>query len=351
MLTIDGSFGEGGGQILRSSLTLSLLTGTAFEIERIRAGRKQSGLRPQHLRAVAAAATISSARVEGAEIGSQRLRFEPGKIKPGRYYFKIGTAGSTSLVLHTVHLPLALAEGRSVVEIAGGTHVPFSPTFDYLSEQWLWALRLMDLSAQLTLERAGFYPKGGGAIRAEILPQAGRPIRPMMLTYRGSLVEVTGTSAVANLPASVGERQTRRAARRLAGAGIANRIETVSLPAVGKCTAVCLVARFAHTQACHTALGAPGKPAERVADEAADAFFAHLETRACLDRYLADQVLLPLALAEGPSAFTTSRVTDHLRTNAEVIRQFLPARIEIEPRPDGSGLVQVGPAGGTRHPA
>jgi len=346
MLTIDGSFGEGGGQILRSALTLSLLTGTAFEIERIRAGRKQPGLRPQHLRALAAAATISGAAVEGAEIGSERFRFEPGPIKAGRYHFQIGTAGSTALVLQTIALPLAFAAERSVVEIVGGTHVPFSPAFDYLNEQWLWALRQMDLSVQLTLVRAGFYPKGGGTIRAVVLPQAGRPIKPMTQTHRGSLIEVTGTSAVANLPASVGDRQWRRAARRLDGAHIRHRIDAVHLPARGNCTVLSLVARFSHTQSCHVALGARAKPAERVADEALNEFFAHLETGACLDRHLGDQVLLPLALADGPSAFTTSKVTEHLRTNAEIIRQFLPARIEIDPRPDGSGLVQVEPARG-----
>ena len=346
MLTIDGSFGEGGGQILRSSLTLSLVTGTPFEIERIRAGRKRPGLMPQHLRAVAAAATISGAAVEGAEAGSQWLRFRPGPVRPGRYHFRIGTAGSTALVLQTIYLPLALAGARSLVEVAGGTHVPFSPTFDYLERHWAWALERMGLSVQLSLERAGFYPKGGGLIRAVIPPGRGRPIRPVNCTYRGRLVEVTGSSMVANLPESVGERQRRRVTHRLGGAGLAHAIDLVQPPARGKCTAVTLLARFAHAQSCHTALGERGKPAERVADEALDQFFAHLQTGACLDRYLADQVLLPLALAEGPSAFTTSKVTEHLKTNAEVVRRFLAVDIEIEPRPDGTGYVTIRPETG-----
>lgn len=344
MLTIDGSFGEGGGQILRSSLTLALMTGTAFEIDRIRAGRKQPGLRPQHLRSVAAAATVSHAAVQGAEVGSQHLRFEPGPVTPGHYHFRIGTAGATSLVLQTIHLPLALAHERSVVTIAGGTHVPWSPAYHYLSELWLGMLELMGLCTRLTLEQAGFYPKGGGTIRAEILSQAGKPIRSITQTYRGALVEVTGISAVANLPDSVGERQRRRAAGRLDGLHIPHAIDLVRLPAMGKGTVLCLVAQFAQARSCHVALGAPGKPAERVADEALDDLLAHLHSNACLDRHLADQVLLPLAFAEGPSVFTTERITDHLTTNAEVIRQFLPARIDIRTQPDGTGRVAVEPA-------
>jgi len=346
MLTIDGSFGEGGGQILRSSLTLSLVTGTPVEIINIRAGRKQPGLRPQHVRAVAAARTISRARVEGDKPGSDRLRFEPGPVTPGRYHFRIGTAGSTSLVLQTIHLPLSLADQRSVVEVAGGTHVPWSPAFDYLNEHWLWALRLMGLSTTLTLERAGFYPRGGGVMRAAILPQADRPIQPVTLTYRGRLVEVTGTSAVADLPDSVGKRQQQRACKRLDRAGIRNTIDLRRLHSIGKCTVLCVVARFDAAQSCHCALGAKGKPAERVADEALDGFFHHLETDTCVDPHLADQILLPLALADGPSAFTTSRVTGHLTTNAHVIQQFLPGRIEIEQRSDGTGLVRVEPESG-----
>jgi RNA 3'-terminal phosphate cyclase (ATP) len=343
MLTIDGSMGEGGGQILRSSLTLSLVTGTSFQIEGIRSGRKNPGLQPQHLRAVAAAATVGGAAVAGADLGSTTLRFQPGRVKPGRYHFKIGTAGATSLVLQTVYLPLALAGHRSVVEIMGGTHVPFAPPFDYLEEQWLWALGLMGLSVQVTLVQAGFYPKGGGTIVAEVLPQEGRPIRPINLTYRGGLLEVVGRSAVANLPDAVGERQRRQAERRLAGAHIRHTIELVRLPAFGKCTVMRLTGRFGNAQSCHVTLGAVGKPAERVADEAVNDLFSHLDTEACLDRHLADQVLLPLALASGPSAFSTSKITPHLTTNAAVIQQFLPARIEVEPRVDGSGLVRVTP--------
>ena len=204
-VTIDGSYGEGGGQVLRTSLALSALTGKELEIFNVRAGRARLGLRPQHLQAVKAATAICRAEVSGADIGSQTIRFVPGRVRAGDYRFDIGTAGSTSLVLHTVYLPLALsAGGSSRVTITGGTHVPLSPCFHYLDLSWRWHLAHVGIALMLTMERAGFYPPGGGIIHAAI--ESASRARSLCLDQRGALLRVRGISA-ARLPAHVAERQ------------------------------------------------------------------------------------------------------------------------------------------------
>jgi RNA 3'-terminal phosphate cyclase (ATP) len=325
---IDGTMGEGGGQVLRSSLTLSLLTGRPVRLTRIRARRQRPGLAFQHRMAVHAAALVSGARVEGERIGSQDLEFVPGPVKPGRYHFDIGTAGATSLVLQTVLLPLALAPGASDVVITGGTHVPLSPCFHYLDWQWRSMLARIGIDFELHMTAAGFYPPGGGEIGARIPGHAG--IRPLVLAERGRLLNVRGVSAVANLPESIADRQRDQALRRLKGLGGALDIGVEHLPARSPGTVLVLLARFEQGQACFFALGARGKPAERVADEAADQLLAFLATDGAVDRWLADQLLLPLALAAGPSVLRTAQVTSHLLTHAEVIRHFLPVTIRID---------------------
>ncbi len=214
MIEIDGSQGEGGGQILRSALSLSLLTGQAFRLVNIRARPSRPGLMPQHLKAVQAAAEIGQARVTGAETHSMSLKFEPGCVRPGQYLFDIGTAGAASLVLQTVYLPLAFATAPSAVTVKGGTHVPFSPCYHYLDRQWRWFLEKAGLPLSLRMERAGFYPPDGGIIRTSI-PPVGK-LMPLTVTRRGALRRIFGVSAVANLPASVAERQRDEALRRLA---------------------------------------------------------------------------------------------------------------------------------------
>ena len=339
MITIDGSQGEGGGQILRSSLTLSLLTGEPLRIERIRAGRKKPGLAAQHLAAVEAARRISEAAVEGASLGSTALLFRPGPVRAGRYRFDIGTAGSTSLVLQTIFLPLALCSATSQVTITGGTHVPWSPCFHYLHHVWLPALKMLGFEAELRLVWAGFYPKGGGEIRASIRPR--RTSQTLQMTHRENLRGVWGLSAVANLPMSIATRQRKQVERRLQGRFSELRVKIESLPARGKGTVVFLKALGEGAMAGFTGLGARGKPAERVADEAVDALEAFLATNAALDPHLADQLLLPLAITQGVSRFTTSRVTRHLLTHAEVVRAFLPVEIDIEGELGDPGRVQV----------
>lgn len=339
MIRIDGAAGEGGGQVLRSALTLSLLTRKPFRIVNIRAGRQKPGLMAQHLQAVTAAAAVGSARVEGAHLGSGSLLFVPSALRPGHYRFEIGTAGSTSLVLQTLLLPLALAPAPSTLEITGGTHVLWSPCYHYLELHWLPYLRVMGLIAELALVRAGFYPRGGGQIAARIRPAARMP--GLSLVERGRLERIFCLSAVANLEQSVAERQSRQALARLAGLTPEIESRNTFLPSPGKGTMFLVLAEFGQSRCCYYALGERGKPAERVADEAVDAFLAFLDTDGAIDEYLADQLLLPMAIAQGTSELRTARVTPHLLTNADVIRRFLSARIEIIGSLGEAGLVSI----------
>jgi len=343
VIEIDGSIGEGGGQVLRSALTLSLLTGQAFSMTRVRASRPRPGLFPQHLAAVQAAAQISAADVAGDRIGSRELGFAPGPVRPGRYHFDIGTAGATALVLQTLLLPLALAEARSSLSISGGTHVPWSPCFHYLDWHWRPLLARLGIAFQLELVMAGFYPQGGGELRAEI-PGGARPVS-LNLPERGSLQRLRGLSAVANLPLEIAERQRSQALRRLGRRSqeLDVDIDVQPLPARSPGTLLLLLAEFEHSQACFFSLGARGKRAERVADEAVDDLFAFLDGDGVVDRWMADQLLLPLALAAGTSALRTADVSSHLLTNAAVIRAFLPVRIVVEGAPGQAALVRVQP--------
>lgn len=343
MIVIDGSMGEGGGQIVRSALSLSLLTGKPFTITNIRAARSIPGLRAQHLAAVSAAARISHAQVEGGRVGSQQLTFVPGAVVPGRYHFDIGTAGATSLVLQTVLLPLAMAARPSHLSITGGTHVPWSPCFHYLDWHWRVLLARIGIPFALALQRAGFYPEGGGEVDAFIPGQA-RP-HALDLTERGELRRLRGLSAVANLSAEIGERQRRQMMNRLQTLTpqVAPEIALESYPAYSRGTAVVLLAEFEQSQACFSALGARGKPAERVADEAVDAFASFLQNDGAVDPWLADQLLLPLALANEPAKIRTGGVTQHLLTNARVISYFMPVVIEVAGIVDTPALVTIGP--------
>lgn len=339
MIEIDGSFGEGGGQILRTSLALSVLTGQEMRITHIRARRQKPGMMAQHLKSVEAAAQVSRAQVEGAAIGSQTLTFRPGEIHAGKYHFEIGTAGSTSLVLQTVFFPLCRAKGTSTLALSGGTHVPWSPCFEYLDQHWLPYLQRMGYQADLALDQAGFYPPGGGRIRATIQPAV--IIEPITLLERGALVRIQGVSVVADLDLDIARRQKLQALRRLEPLCRDTKIITSTVPSPVKGTYLILLVEFEGSRACFTALGARGKPAERVADEAVNELLEFLDTGNAIDPYLADQLLLPMALAEGTSQVSTSKVTQHLLTNVEVIRLFMPVKVEITGELDGPGLVQV----------
>jgi RNA 3'-terminal phosphate cyclase (ATP) len=342
-LDIDGSMGEGGGQVLRSSLSLSILTQRPIRLENIRAHRDRPGLRPQHLVALRSAARISSGIVRGDRVGSTAISFEPGPARPGDYLFDIGTAGATSLVMQTLLPPLALADGPSTVMIHGGTHVPWSPCFHYLDWHWRPMLGRIGIDFELELQMAGFYPRGGGQIAARIA--GGSRVRGVALAGRGRLVRIRGLSAVADLPQEIAERQRKQAVKGLGqlpdDAEID--IETVSLPTRSKGTLLLLLAEFEQSQACFFALGARGKRAETVADEAVDRLAQFLVTGASIDHWMADQLLLPLSLAGEESHFVTSSATRHLLTNAGVIRMFLPVSIAIDGMPGEPARVRIEP--------
>ncbi|HUT40573.1 MAG TPA: RNA 3'-terminal phosphate cyclase [Gammaproteobacteria bacterium] len=341
MIEIDGMMGEGGGQVLRSSLSLSLLTGLPVHLTHIRAGRDKPGLGYQHRMAVQAAGRISAARVEGDRIGSQELYFSPATVACGNYHFDIGTAGATSLVLQTVLLPLALAAGGSQLHVTGGTHVPCSPCFHFLDWHWRTLLARLGVTFELEMIRAGFYPQGGGEVRA-VLPGGAR-LKGLELGVRGRLLRVRGLSAVANLAAEVGQRQRNRALQQLRVLDCDIDIALASLPAWSRGTVLVLLAEFEHSQACFFALGARGKRAERVADEAVADLLRFLATDGAVDRWLADQLLLPLACAGQPSVLRTSEVTLHLLTNADVIRCFLPVAIAVSGVVGEPGTIRVVP--------
>ena len=281
MIRIDGSLGEGGGQVLRSALTLSLLTGTPIEIHNIRAHRPKPGLMTQHLFAVQAAAAVGDAQVSGVHLGSTQLAFAPRAIHAGDFRFDLHTAGSTSLILQTITLPLSHAAATSSVVLIGGTHVPWSPCFHYLALHWLRYLRGMGFNMELELERAGFYPRGGGSVRAAIHPIK-RP-RSLRAIERGALNRIRGVSAVANLSSQVAEGQRQRALDRLKPLCEHLEIEIVHLPSPGRGTMLLLVAEFEHQQCCFYSLGARGKPAEQVAEEAVAEFETFLASDGCVD--------------------------------------------------------------------
>jgi len=340
LLTIDGSHGEGGGQILRSALTLSALLGRSVCLEKIRARRRRPGLRPQHLTAVRAVAQICDAELEGDVLGSRTLTFVPrGSPQAGLYHFDVlevaegGSAGAVSLILQAILLPLALAEGDSTVMLEGGTHVAWSPPIHYLQQIYLPTLARLGVQAAVELERWGWYPQGGGRLICHVkglgAPAMAFPLNPFRLVERGGLRQITGFSATSNLPAHIGRRQRDRAVKLLRSHGFTPQIEIVDAPSPGPGTCVFLLAEFKGAVAGFTGYGRLRKPAEKVAEEAARAFLAYQRSGGAVDRYLADQLILPLALASGESHFTTGKVTDHLRTNAWLIGQFLSARVDI----------------------
>lgn len=342
-ITIDGGQGEGGGQIVRTSLTLSCITGRPLRMINVRAGRPKPGLANQHLTAIRAAQQISTAEVTGASLGSKEFAFEPGPVEPGEYSFDVGTAGSTTLVLQTIALPLAFTNRNSTVTIIGGTHNPMAPCYEYLESVWAPLLALVGIHIYLQIKRAGFYPAGGGKIEANIVG-VGSPdqLQPVTIEDRGEIYSIDGFSAVARLPLSIAERQARQAELRLSAAGLTRHpINCQSIDAASPGTVLFLNCRCRGAPAAFFGLGARGKPAERVADEAVDQLIDHLNNPGALDPHAADQFVLPLALAPGGSSFTTTNVTDHLVTHVELLRQFLQRNIELSGRVGDPGRTEI----------
>ncbi len=345
IIFIDGSLGEGGGQILRTSLALSCALSVPVEIVNIRTARKKPGLQPQHLTAVNAAAAVSRARVEGANLSSTAVRFFPNAVVGEEYFFDVsekkGSAGSASLVLQTILPPLCFANAPSTITVRGGTHVPWSPTVHYLQLVFIPALAAIGASADVLLSTWGWYPAGGGKVTARIRPQ--KEALPLVLTDRGRLLRVSGVSAVSNLPHEIAVRQRDRAIKNLSQRGIDAEIELVSAPSPGKGTLVFLLAEFENVRAGFDALGAIGKRAEEVAEEACQKLFDYLDTGAALEPHLADQVVHYLALAGGASEFTTSRITRHLLTNIRVVQEFIKCDIRVTGQEGEAGTVRINP--------
>ncbi len=351
IVCIDGSFGEGGGQILRTSLALSCLLGKPVEIRNIRKSRRNPGLRPQHLTAVMAAASIANAVVQGANLSSTSLQFQPDGIRGGTYHFDVAkkkaSAGSVSLLLQTILLPLCFAGRTSLVTVKGGTPVPWSPSFHYLTSIVNPLLFRLGVIAEYAITSWGWYPVGNGHVSARITPV--RALQPFTLIDRGNLLSVTGISAISNLPDHIATRQRDRALAVLSRQGIEASIETLSVPSTGKGSFLFLTAEFENLSVGFDSLGAAGKRAEEVADEACTGLLSYLHAKGALDPHLADQIVPWLAFCHGSSEFTTSRVTRHLLTNIWVIQQFMDVEVRVEGNEGEAGRILIRPPACANH--
>jgi|GEM_PF-29480 len=329
LLVIDGSAGEGGGQILRSSLTLSMLTGIPFAIDRIRAGRKKPGLARQHLTCVQAAAEICSATLSGATLGSTRLEFHPGPVRPGDYVHAIGTAGATSLVLQTVALPLAMADAPSTLTVTGGTHARWAPPFPFLMHAWVPLMQRMRLPLDVSMTSAGFYPAGGGKLVARLGKAGGALPAPLALLDQPRKLELRLEAIVSNLTEAIARRELKTASVALDGFGYKRlRLTSGTVRSPGPGNAMWLEAHGGAVTNVFTAIGERGVPAEDVGLEVASQFVAWHETGSAIEEHLADQLMLPLAIA-GAGSFTTAPLTPHAWTNIEVVAAFTGRRFRV----------------------
>jgi RNA 3'-terminal phosphate cyclase (ATP) len=342
-LTIDGSLGEGGGQIIRSSLALSLVTGRPFSMGRIRSGRRKPGLGFQHLAAVNAAAEICDAETQGAEYGSKQLLFRPGAVKAGNYTFVVGTAGSATLVLQTVLPALLLAEGVSNLTLRGGTHNPLAPPFDFLAKAYLPLVNRLGPTVEAELVRPGFYPRGNGEIRVRVRPA--RQLGRMELIERGEVRARRMRVLLANLPRHIAERECRTVARQTGWDDDCFTIEERN-DSTGSGNAVMIELEAENVSEVFTSFGRIGVKAEKVAREALDEAEKYLAADVPVGEYLADQLLLPLGigahLGTGGGTFRTMPLSSHSTTHIEILRQFLGIAVTVEQDDRGNCIVQVG---------
>lgn len=320
MLEIDGSHGEGGGQVLRTALALSAATETSVRVENVRGERDTPGLKPQHLAAVRLLAEMADAEVTGAEQGSERVSFEPRQVSPGRYHVDVGTAGSTTLVAGAAVLAAAAAEGEVEILVGGGTDVRWSPTYDYLENVTLPLLRKAGVDADARLVRRGHYPEGGGEIEVEV---EGRDRMPLKIQERGELVRVGGRTHVSNLPNHITGRMAESARGSLEDVVVPVEIEEVDQDATSTGTSITLWAEYENTVLGASALGERGVPAEEVGERAADRLTSEIDAGGTVDRYAADQLAPFVALVGG--GYTAPEVTSHLDTCVWLCRQFLDA--------------------------
>lgn len=325
VITLDGSAGEGGGQILRTALALALVTGRPFRIERIRAKRPKPGLQRQHLTAVQAAAQVGQAQVEGASLGSRQLIFVPQSAEPGEYHFDIGTAGSVTLVLQTVLPALLLARGPSQLHLTGGTHNIHAPPFDFLAKTFLPLVNRMGPKVETTLLRPGFYPAGGGQVTMTIQPAA--ELCPIQLLERGRILRRLARAVVSRLPLHIAEREVETARRELSWPADFTAVEEVG--SAGPGNVLLIEIESAHLTEVFTGFGQRGVTAEKVAHGAAREARRYLDAEVPVGEHLADQLLIPLALA-GRGAFRTTAPSSHTLTNLQTVQRFLDVCVTTE---------------------
>jgi RNA 3'-terminal phosphate cyclase (ATP) len=328
MIELDGSTGEGGGQILRTALTLSMITGQPFRIENIRARRTKPGLLRQHLVAVQAAEQVCGGEVTGAALGSQALAFQPGRVRAGSYRFAIGTAGSCTLVLQTLIPALLFADGPSHVEVCGGTHNPMAPPVQFLQRAYCRAMAEMGAGIDIELHRFGFFPAGGGEVSADIKPCA--RLRPFEWMVRGERKAAFAESFIAGVPIGVAKRELE-----CIGTGMGwgeSQLLVRGLPGEqGPGNALLVTLEYEHVTEVVTAFGEKSLRAEAVARQVLQQVRHYIASEAAVGEHLADQLMVPLALAGG-GGFTTETVSEHARTNAQVIERFLPVRFSFGQR-------------------
>jgi RNA 3'-terminal phosphate cyclase (ATP) len=324
---IDGSMGEGGGQILRTSLALACITGKNLHIENIRAARRKPGLAKQHLICVLAAREICGGKCDGARIGSQVLDFQPGPIRGGSFSFDIGSAGSATLVIQTVLPALFLADEPSTVTVTGGTHNPWAPPFDFLAETFLPAIKAAAFDADCKLEKHGFYPAGGGKIRLKIQPRQANLNQPINFCQPMDNIQIHARIYTAKLPAHIAQRQRKLLLQ--SGLKFENieHIEVTDSDGPGNCVMLRLCGGGRTTV--FTAFGQKGKPSEKVVGEVVSLAEDFLRSGAAIDRFLADQFLIYMAISKSGS-FTTDDLTTHLTTNIETIKKFLLVDFKTE---------------------
>lgn len=336
MIEIDGSQGEGGGQLVRSALSLSAITQTPVRISKIRANRATPGLARQHLCALLAMTKICGAKVKGAQVRSTEVEFCPGPVQSGDHQFAVGTAGSTCLVFQTLLWPLLLAgQGTSQLRIEGGTHNHKAPSFEFLAQSFVPQVQAMGAKVQVFLERYGFYPAGGGVLNAVLEPSS---LKQTVIGPQGELRESMVQVISAHLPQGIARRELRSVAQTLDWPGRGAQSKEVESDGPGN--AVVLEARFAQGSIVTTAIGRRGVRAEQVGAQAAEEMARNLALQPCVDEHLADQLLLPLALGEG-GEFVVSRLSEHCTSHAQLIQRFLPVKIRIRKRAGGGAKVVV----------
>jgi len=341
MIEIDGSHGEGGGQVLRTALALSLVTGRAFRIDHIRAGRKNPGLQNQHLAAVMAAHQAGGAEIAGAELKSQSLSFDPQGVFPGDYRFSVGTAGSTTLVLQTVLPALMRASGGSRLLLEGGTHNPWAPPFEFLEKTYLPVLRKMGPALSVELEQAGFHPQGGGRLRMQIEPAP--QLSALELTERGRIRRMHGRAQLAHLPEHIAERELDVLRKRLHIERKFLAIEKVQ--SAGPGNALLVEVECERWTCVFSSIGRVRLPAEKVARQLVREVRAYQKCGAPVDVHLADQLLVPMAVA-GRGTYVTAPLSRHARTNIDIIKAFLDVDISVNRENDDRTVrVIVSPPG------